>query len=245
MSHSTVLVILKDHDVELFGLDDALATALAPFDENADTERYVKYTRQQAIDAQRKELIYHRDEGNYARYLKDPAGYLAKTHAGHAKYISETFPEHLKRLDDDDWLYGKAIEFECESNIDADGSITSTYNPKSQWDWYTVGGRWSGSVLNATETIHHPEEVMSPTWTQPAWDERAGGVDQLRKKDLTDHIVTFAFLDAGGEWHERAKMGWWGLTSDDKPEDEWEAEFTGLLNAVDDEDWIVLVDVHI
>lgn len=29
---------------------------------------------------------------------------------------------------------------------DSDGDLT-TYNPKSKWDWYQVGGRWSGYFL--------------------------------------------------------------------------------------------------
>jgi len=39
----------------------------------------------------------------------------------------------------------------CEGEIDAEGRLLawSTYNPDSHWDWYEVGGRWSGMLYGA------------------------------------------------------------------------------------------------
>lgn len=31
-----------------------------------------------------------------------------------------------------------------DTKTDSEGNIYSTYNPKSKWDWYQEGGRWSG-----------------------------------------------------------------------------------------------------
>ena len=33
-----------------------------------------------------------------------------------------------------------------DEKTDEDGNILSTYNPQSTWDWWTVGGRWSGML---------------------------------------------------------------------------------------------------
>lgn len=33
------------------------------------------------------------------------------------------------------------------------GKTTTTYNPKSQWDWWTVGGRWNGMLLGEEYSI--------------------------------------------------------------------------------------------
>src|SRR5690242_12816321 len=99
MSHSTVLVVLKDAEVEANGVEDALATALEKFDENKRTPRYVKLTRDQAIQKQRDEIIARRD-GNYADYLKDPETYAKECNPRHLKYISEVFPQELAKIDD-------------------------------------------------------------------------------------------------------------------------------------------------
>lgn len=246
MSHSTVLVALTDVDVATLGLDGALTAALEPFDENRETPRYIKLTKAQAVEKKRAELIRYRDEGYYADYLKDPAAYAEShaNHPGHIEYVSKEFPEKLTHLDDDDWLYQQAVEWEDE-NLDEDGNITSTYNPQSKWDWWTVGGRWTDAVLNAETVIHHPEKVMNEKWTVPAFDQHTGGVDYLQKKDLTSAQPTFAFLDTDGEWHEQGRMGWFGMASNEKDPDAWDVEFMELLAKVADDDWLVVVDVHI
>ena len=33
-----------------------------------------------------------------------------------------------------------------DEKTDENGNILSTYNPQSTWDWWTVGGRWSGML---------------------------------------------------------------------------------------------------
>ena len=244
MSHSTTLVVLTNAAVNEHGIDEALALALEPFDENKDTPQYVKQTKAEAIKAQREHFEAVRDRGNYAEYLKDPAKYLdgCKHNPGHVKYISEEFPKILEKLDDEEFLYKEATEFET---LDEAGNIISTYNPKSKWDWYTVGGRWKGSVMNWTDIVEHPAEVITPTWTREAWTEQVGGSDVVQKKDLQQFGGTFAFLGADGEWHERGRMGWWGMVADEQPADDWDAALKQLVEDVADEDWLVVVDVHI
>jgi hypothetical protein len=246
MSHSTVLVTLKDSAVAEHGIEGALADALEKFDENKETERYVKLTKEQAIEAERQSLIDYRD-GLYAEYLADPAKYAAdRKNGAHLTYISEEFPKKLEKLDDDEFLYAEAIRWESESSIDENGGITSTYNPHSKWDWYSIGGRWSKAVLNTTGVVHHPAKEITPTWTEEAWDENTGGTDYLRKRDLDVCHGTFAFLDADGEWHERGRMGWFGIVTVEKATpDEWVVQLKGLIEKVDDDDWLVVVDVHI
>jgi hypothetical protein len=243
MSHSTVLVVL-DGSIDESSIEDALAEALEPFDENKETPEYIRWTRAQLIENKRAEIITIRD-GNYADYLADPVAYAAAaSNPRHVKYLAEEFPKKLAILWDDDALYAEATEYD-EGRLDSEGNLLSTYNPESKWDWYAIGGRWSGSVLNATETIHHEAVVHSPTWTDPAWDELGGGVDVVRKEDLMKREPTFAFLDKDGEWHEQGRMGWFGMASNEKSDGEWEYELNALVDKVDPHDWIVLVDVHI
>lgn len=34
-----------------------------------------------------------------------------------------------------------------DSDFDDEGNVYSTYNKKSKWDWYEIGGRWSGLLV--------------------------------------------------------------------------------------------------
>lgn len=250
MSHSTVLVVLKNIDVvQHGGIDDALADALDPFDENKDTPQYIRHTKAQLIEKQRRYYERVRDEGTYAKYKADPEAYAAKCisngNEDHLKYISEEFPnEVLPRLTDDEWLFEDATKYDKES-LDADGNQLSTYNPKSKWDWYSIGGRWTECVMNWTDTVEHPEEKINEHYSQPAWTQKIGGVDYVQKKDLEQFSGTFAFLGADGEWHERGKMGWFRSVADEKDADAWDAQLKQLVEDVEDEDWLVVVDVHI
>lgn len=248
MSHSTTLVVLPAAAVDEHGIDEALAQALEPFDENKDTPAYIRWTKAQLIENQRKHYEQVRDEGMYAKYLADPEKYrqdcIRRGSEEHFKYISEEFPNTiLPKLGDDDWLYQDATQY--EDSLDEHGNELSTYNPKSKWDWYSVGGRWKGSVMNWTSTVEHPAKVITPTWTQEAWTEKVGGADVVQKKDLQEFSGTFAFLGADGEWHERGRMGWFGMVADEQDPDAWDAHLKQLVEDVADEDWLVVVDVHI
>lgn len=46
----------------------------------------------------------------------------------------------------DEELYNYAIKYEAPEDIRADGSVFSTYNPNSKWDWYQIGGRFYGEI---------------------------------------------------------------------------------------------------
>jgi hypothetical protein len=35
-------------------------------------------------------------------------------------------------------------------DLDSNGNAISTFNPKAFWDWYEIGGRWSGELTNKT-----------------------------------------------------------------------------------------------
>jgi hypothetical protein len=57
-------------------------------------------------------------------------------------------------------------------------------------------------------------------------------------------VSTFAILK-DGEWYERGEMGWWACVSNEKAEEEWNAEFAKLLDEVPDDTLISLYDCHI
>lgn len=96
---------------------------LAPYDENLEVESYIGRTRAQMIEDGRKTKEYYQTSSgdDYEDYMKP--------------YLSATTDEEFYNLE----------KYE-DAKYDNEGNELSTYNPKSKWDWYSIGGRWSGEL---------------------------------------------------------------------------------------------------
>ena len=57
-------------------------------------------------------------------------------------------------------------------------------------------------------------------------------------------FVTFAVLK-DGEWYEKGQMGWWGMSSGDKDQDEWNSEVSKMIDELTDDTLISIYDCHI
>ena len=209
------------HSTVLVVSDDYEA-ALVPFDESIEVERYVRHTRDDLIKRSR-ERVAQIDEHRYRPYLADPAGYADKyNNPNHIEFLRNEFPAQLEWADDEH--YADMIRWESAEDIAPCGGVYSTYNPLSRWDWYAVGGRWKGGL-----TTIAGESVNTCT--------RAD-------LDVANTSPTFALL-VDGEWTERGHMGWFGLVSDEQPEDEWGAQWRTVVGALPGDARLTLVDVHI
>ena len=141
MSHFAVAVFTEPNGKTVEEL-------LAPYDENIEYEPYIQYTKEQAIAKVRKEIEDYKN-GTYAKYLADPEKYEAEhTNKNHIDYLKNEFPKRLAWTDEE--CYQHEAQFydydDGDSMIDEDGNLLSTYNPNSKWDWYVIGGRFSGGL---------------------------------------------------------------------------------------------------
>jgi hypothetical protein len=123
------------------------------------------------------------------------------------------------------------------------GVETSTYNPNSKWDWWVIGGRWDGWI------IREPEEEADKRRGEYGFPgERSCNLDNnsIRFGDIAfdDEMVPFAVVEPDGTWHEKARMGWWAMTADDKPHDQW-IEICKTLQARHPDALAVACDLHI
>jgi hypothetical protein len=98
----------------------------------------------------------------------------------------------------------------------------STYNPKSKWDWWVVGGRWKNAGL-------WPDTPRS----------NFGVIEKIKIPEPFNDIVT-----PDGEWHESGKHGWFGYHEKAKEDDQWRAEFYEILSGFRTH-VAVLIDAHI
>ena len=211
MSHFCVYVF---HDK-----NTSVSELLAPYDENIELAPYVLYTKEQAIAKVRSDMEKYRDS-IYKEYLADPVKYKEKwgNNKNHINYIENEFPKILNWTDEE--CYEEIAKWKREDGLVAeDGSILSKYNPKSKWDWYQIGGRWSNSVPG----------------------------DEVKMSEIPiEKIETpYAFVTPDGEWVERGEMGWFGVGSNEMDKDEWDVRFREYLKTLDKDIILTQVDCHI
>lgn len=179
---------------------------LSQYDENIEVEAYIKYTKQQAIDKAKEDIAN-----------------------GHYWSTSSMSKEKIKTINTDEEYYQYALEA-WGYKTDENGNLLTTYNPNSKWDWWAIGGRWSGYL---------------PTRHGRNFDNCVvGGVDWSKFFENNPE-GPFCFVTEDGEWHESARMGWWGMTSDDKEKKAWREEFESYLKSVDPDTEITAIDFHI
>jgi len=84
-----------------------------------------------------------------------------------------------------------------EKNSQGEWWDMSTYNPDSKWDWYQLGGRWSG------EYIKLKKDTKAIAIGEPGVFGNKTGVDAALKGDIDwNAIRNEAEEDAGTKWDE-------------------------------------------
>ena len=221
MSHFCVYVF-HDKNTSIYNL-------LAQYDKNLVVEPYVEYSKEEAIAKVRKEIEDYKN-GPYAEYIKNPEEYEKKYKCTkkYIEFLKNEFPKKINWTDDQ--CYDDMKEDYDSDMIDKDGNLLSKYNPKSKWDWYEVGGRWCGGIPMKTNTkleIKSCNECM---------------VSQI---DMDKISPPYAYVDTNGNWYERGKMGWFGISSNDKDEKSWGDEFKKFIKNQKKSTIVTLVDCHI
>lgn len=120
---------------------------------------------------------------------------------------------------------------ECE-DCHGTGTLTSTYNPESKWDWWEIGGRWCHSLVDR-------ECNWTGDWTcddDSHWKDNVIVANQI-VRDWN----CFAIVTPTGQWASRGKMGW--FVSTDNNED-WDLIRQEILSGFA-EHHICIVDMHI
>lgn len=238
MSHFGVLV-LQDGTKSIDELLD-------PFDENIAVEPYISKTKNEIVEEARDRLARF-EKTYYADYLADPESYEKSCgNQAHIDYVKNEFPKRLAMSDEE--LFKEETKycnpFDGESGIDEDGNRWSTYNPRSKWDWYVVGGRCSGCLKTKDGKSVNSAQVgeldFSPRDEDRAaaidfWERVVEGKEDGGEKPLTLYspefyverygtkenyaacksaFSTWAVVTPNGEWHEKGEIGWFALSNE-------------------------------
>lgn len=147
MSHYTVGVMFPSLESlkDTASIEDYVDLALAPFDASLEMLPYVEFTKEELLKYAKNKIQEYK-ETYYDKFLENPEEYKEK-HKANPKHIEHLEKEFPKRLV---WTDEQILEYEYslydEKYIGLNGEIYATYNPDSKWDWYAIGGRWSGCI---------------------------------------------------------------------------------------------------
>lgn len=112
-------------------------------------------------------------------------------------------------------------------------------NPNAKWDWYQLGGRYSGSLVVKNTKDATKGEGSLVMENEPGYDSATKGNIQN-----INHIDCFAVLK-NGKWYERDKPLWFGMsTNEAKSLTVWRSEVKGLLKDVPCDELISIYDLH-
>ena len=153
MSHFTVLII-----------GDEPEDQLVPYDESIEVAEY------------QRDLVSPEDKESFLNVYQnyDPTRTYAEI-SQHEANVNKTLSfDELYEKYGDDWNSNS-----WRKNSDNEWAEMSTYNPKSKWDWFQLGGRWSGFFKKK-------KGVKGKVGEPGVFKNEAprGYCDQARKKDI-------------------------------------------------------------
>lgn len=126
MSHSTVLVIGPNVEEQLAPFDENLAVEPYPKPVDADTlQRMIEHYRKEGTPTQQRTAVL-------ARY-DEATGFVLGVELADVQRLYHAYDDCELRLAD-----------QPKQSGDSAYVYLSTYNPRSRWDWFAVGGRWTG-----------------------------------------------------------------------------------------------------
>jgi hypothetical protein len=219
MSHFTTLVITQN------GTEGEAKELLSPFDENRVMEEYSKpcwcigmvakkrirlqLETEMPIEAARNTFNAREDVKRLIQESLDAENYGFSEEVDklwHESFLTPYNHREQELLAMDAQVATASPD--C-SDCNGTGIEVTTYNPKSKWDWKSLGGRW--------EEIYAP--IQGKTIAEFAQFKDADG----------DPHRTFAVVTPDGQWHEKGKMLFFAVVADETPRDAWAAEYDEIL----------------
>jgi hypothetical protein len=230
MSHFTVLVITPN------GTEQEAAALLAPYSEHINVEPYdtpcwcigidakksVRATLEKEMPIEKARDSFNaredvqkliddsRKAGNYGFSEEVDRIWEETYEAPYEARQNELFAQHPDR---------EAASSDCDE-CKGTGIENTTYNPKSKWDWYQLGGRW-GELFGNLQGQSISAVLKAP-----------------------EAIPTFALLTPDGQWYEQGKMMIYATVVDEQDPKEWQTFFIDILEKFSDHK-ALFYDCHI
>ena len=275
MTHFKVLVIGADVEGQLEPYDENLAVDLYR-DDTVNVSEQLAEARAfyERLDEPREGLDLSSDEAVLAAWM---GGEVRRGDYGALEYWTHSNPEGWW-----DWWSiggrfsgelqlkgsGAGVDEATKEEIDFEG-MTAEYVRAAEEQW--------GQMLAATEGLTPPDrswkellsqmggdaEAAREVWHSNAWVKEAGkgmffadpyevyeqGASDPRaefmRRAKARAFTGFCAIVKDGQWHQEARVGWWGMSFDEMPADEWEALARSLIEQAGDDETFTVVDCHI
>ena len=130
----------------------------------------------------------------------------------------------------------------------AEAKIASGFAAETTWDaWQVVRERHPGNIEAAREEYHSQEVMRAVKKALDLWD----GTDKFLtpreefiKQARESALVLFGVVK-DSKWFAKGEMGWFGMSTDDMTQPEWNRKVNELLDELPDDTLITVVDCHI
>lgn len=147
--------------------------------------------------------------------------------------------------------------------------IVKRTNPNKKWDWWVIGGRYSGRLLVNGRQVDHArfgdidmDEMRAANRARRARsvEEAQAEVADGKSEGIVrylygDHIFDLDYIDRDqawtfaalkdGKWLERGEMGWWGAVSNEQAPEDWDEAYRIVLASLRPDQHVWIVDCHI
>ena len=128
-----------------------------------------------------------------------------------------------------------------------------TFKPWSVFE-KDLGHHASEDALSQVREEYHAQKwvqaakgVAGFIWTPPETHFKVdkGGREAFVRERTLQAGVPYSFIDLGGNWCARGSMGWFGMSSDDKDQEDWSETYINYLHSVPEGTRVVSLDLHI
>lgn len=190
MSHFTVLVTNTD--------EQSIESQLEPFYEQGEDgdyfmERQIEVPYDKVKEEAKKIVDNYKKDHNKAvkkrreakRRFKENEDWandkmLEMQLERDAKYDNHYLVSHLKAKEAyDKGEYTEIVKEWYGGNVDRRGNIYYVYNPNAKWDWWEIGGRWSGY-------LKLKDNAKSEVVVTQHWGQKEGHAEELKAEQRTD-----------------------------------------------------------
>lgn len=231
MSHFCVAVIHEQ--------DQDIAEMLDPYWEGMEMEPYIKYTREQAIQLVRSWKGHENmsDDEAYkyiaSDYEIDDNGNLLTTYNPQSKWdwyeIGGRWHDFLPLKN------GNHANSARLCDIDFSPSKEDYEKAIRFWDVYVDGAPCDEEEAKTHWSLYNADYYRDTYGTREVYAE------------AMSNFATFAVVTPDGDWHEKAQMGWFGLSdATARDELEWPRHyFDRFIKGNDPDMFMTIVDCHI
>lgn len=218
--HSAVAVICEHPDF--------LDSIMEDYNEELEVESYIYLTKAQLIEQERKSLE-HILNTSYKDFQENEEEFQKNVPETHYEFIINDFMKLYKANDEELFKYIKS--WYDEGSFDKDENLIRNSNPRGKWDWWVLGGRWSGMLITKNGYYSDAVKIKDISF-------------ELMRAESNQPFKTNNIIPFEEEWREIGDI--WNLEEKEQALtiEEWMAELREIIESANPEHYLAIIDYH-